>query len=68
MQHRAMPVRQQKRSRFDPLWIYGFVAHVHEPQGVGYFRHSHGHAWVTGIGFLYGIHGQCANSARKVFE
>ena len=67
-QHRAVPIGQYEPVAVSPLGIGRIVAQMMNPQNLGYFRHAHGHAGVTRIGFLHSIHRQRADSAGQVFE
>ena len=55
-QHRTVPVRQHETVAVRPFRIGRVVAQVIVPQHLGNVSHAHGRAWMTGVGFLDGIH------------
>ncbi|MNS45853.1 hypothetical protein D3C72_783310 [compost metagenome] len=66
-QHGAVAVGQHEAVTVGPLGVVRVVLEVATPQHFGDICHSHGGARVTGVGFLNGIHTQCANGIGKLF-
>ena len=61
LQHRAVAVRENEAVAADPLRVLGIVTEMLRPEGDGNISHAHGHAGVTGFGFLDGVHGKRTN-------
>ena len=56
-----MTVRQHKSIAVGPMRIARVVLKMALPEGYGDFGHAHGHAGMSGIGFLNGVHRKKAN-------
>jgi len=64
-QHGAVAIGEHKTVPVRPMGIVGIVLQVAAPQDFRNLRHAHGHARVTGIGFLNRVHGEGANGTGK---
>ncbi|MCY1515307.1 hypothetical protein D9M68_498890 [compost metagenome] len=60
-QHRAVAVGQHEAVAVGPLRIGRVVAQVIAPQHFGDVRHAHWGTGMAAVGFLHGIHAQCAD-------
>ena len=58
LQHRAMAVRKDEAVAAGPLRIRRIETKVTRPEGRRDIGHAHGHARVTGLGFLDGVHAE----------
>ncbi len=64
-QHGAVAVGQDKTVAIGPLRVVRVVLEVVVPQYFGDIGHAHRGARMTGFGFLYGVHAQCADGVRQ---
>ena len=64
-EHGTMAVGQHKTVTIHPIWIDGIVLQIITPQYLCNVCHTHGGTWVSGFGFLNGVHGKCANGVGK---
>ena len=64
-QHRAVSVREHKAVAVLPQGVPRVVAHDIAPQHLGDVGHAHGHAGVSGVGALHGVHGECADGVGE---
>ena len=60
-QHGAMAGGEHEAVAVDPLGVGGVVLHLLAPQRIGGRSRAHGHAGMTGVGFLNRFCGQNAN-------
>ena len=60
-QHGTVSVREHKAVAVAPIWIFRIMSEKIAPQHFSNVRHSHRHAWMSGICGLYGIHRQCSD-------
>src|SRR5438445_171221 len=65
-QHRAVAVGEDETIAVWPRRVCRVVPQVPPPQRQPDFGHSHGHARVTGICGLHGVHGQRTNRVGQV--
>ena len=60
-QHRAMAVGQHEAVAVGPLRVGRAVLQVVAPEHFGDVRHAHGGTGMAAVGFLHGIHAECAD-------
>ncbi len=65
-QHRTVTVRKHEAVAVDPEGIARIVLEKVAPQNLRNVGHAHGHAWMTRIGALYGVHGKCAEGIGEL--
>ena len=68
LEHRAVSVRQNEAIAAEPLRVFRVVAEMAGPQGDSDICHAEGHAGVTRLGFLNGIHGKCTDGVCELLR
>jgi len=60
-QHRAMPIGEHETIAIGPLRVGRVVLEVVAPEHLSDIRHAHWGTGVAAVGFLHGIHAECAD-------